>query len=208
MTTSNSPSIVGLCIAAIAAMLIAAPESRAQSEGTIPPPLSYLRAQYYMNNPQAWSQFLSELPRGGTEQSEEATVHAGPTTSGGTWTAVTAAPAALANPLLLTDGTVIASRVDAAQWFKLTPDAKGSYSNGTWSRIASLPEIDGTQYAPLYHSSAVLPDGRVIIMGGEYNGGNSARLDQSWARSTIRSPTPGPPYRHRPAGATFRTEPA
>jgi hypothetical protein len=30
--------------------------------------------------------------------------------------------------------------------------------------------IDGVQYAPLYHASAVLPDGRVIIMGGEYNG--------------------------------------
>ena len=24
-------------------------------------------------------------------------------------------------------------------------------------------------YSPLYHSSAVLPDGRVIIMGAEYN---------------------------------------
>ena len=47
----------------------------------------------------------------------------------------------------------------------MTPDNTGSYVNGTWTQIASLP--DG--YAPLYHSSAVLPDGRVIIMGGEYN---------------------------------------
>ena len=172
MTTSNSPSIFGLCLAAIAAVLIAAPESRAQSEGTIPPPLSFPRAQYFMNNPVAWSQFLSELPQGPTEQSEEAAQTMPPTT-GGTWTAVTTAPAALANPLLLTDGTVIASAVDAPQWFKLTPDINGSYSSGTWTKIASLPVIDGTQYAPLYHSSAVLPDGRVIIMGGEYNGGNT-----------------------------------
>jgi hypothetical protein len=173
MTTSNSASIIGLCAAAMVAMVIAAPESRAQSEGVIPPPLSFPRAQYYMNNPEAWSQFLSELPQRATAQSEAATVPAAPPTSGGTWTAVTAAPAALANPLLLTDGTVIASRVDEAQWYKLTPDKNGSYSNGTWSKIATLPVIDGTQYAPLYHSSAVLPDGRVIIMGGEYNGGNN-----------------------------------
>jgi hypothetical protein len=172
MTTSNSSSIIGLCVAAIAAMLIAAPEGRAQSEGTIPPPLSYPRAQYFMKNPEAWSQFLAGLPQGPTAESKAAgrTV---PPKSGGTWTAVTTAPAPLANPLLLTDGTVIASRVDAPQWFKLTPDINGSYSNGTWSRIATLPVIDGTQYAPLYHSSAVLPDGRVIIMGGEYNGGNN-----------------------------------
>ena len=37
--------------------------------------------------------------------------------------------------------------------------------NGTWSQMASLPP----DYSPLYHSSAVLPDGRVVIMGGEYN---------------------------------------
>jgi hypothetical protein len=47
----------------------------------------------------------------------------------------------------------------------LTPDNTGSYADGTWTQIASLPP----GYAPLYHSSAVLPDGRVIIMGGEYN---------------------------------------
>ena len=172
MTTSNSPSIFGLCLAAIAAVLIAAPESRAQSEGPIPPPLSFPRAQYFINNPEAWSQFLSELPQGSAAQSEPVAQAVAPA-FGGTWTAVTTAPAALANPLLLTDGTVIASAVDAPQWFKLTPDINGSYSNGTWTKIASLPVIDGTQYAPLYHSSAVLPDGRVIIMGGEYNGGNS-----------------------------------
>jgi hypothetical protein len=50
-------------------------------------------------------------------------------------------------------------------WWKLTPDINGSYVNGTWTELASLP----SDYSPLYHSSAVLPDGRVIIMGGEYN---------------------------------------
>ncbi|MGO9803016.1 MAG: hypothetical protein ACLPTM_14215 [Steroidobacteraceae bacterium] len=69
------------------------------------------------------------------------------------------------NPLLLTDGTVIVQDAGCQDWWRLTPDKTGSYANGTWTQIASLP--DG--YAPLYHSSAVLPDGRVIIMGGEYN---------------------------------------
>jgi hypothetical protein len=70
-----------------------------------------------------------------------------------------------ANPLLLTDGSVIVQDAGCPDWWRLTPDSSGSYANGTWTQIASLPP----GYAPLYHSSAVLPDGRVIIMGGEYN---------------------------------------
>ena len=69
------------------------------------------------------------------------------------------------NPLLLTDGSVIIQDAGCPDWVRLTPDSSGSYANGTWTQIASLP----AGYSPLYHSSAVLPDGRVIIMGGEYN---------------------------------------
>jgi hypothetical protein len=65
----------------------------------------------------------------------------------------------------LTDGTVLVADNGCQDWWKLTPDQFGSYVNGTWTQIASLP--DG--YSPLYHSTAVLPDGRVIIEGGEYN---------------------------------------
>lgn len=67
--------------------------------------------------------------------------------------------------LLLTDGTVMVQDVGTRDWWKLTPDNRGSYVNGTWSQLASLPE----GYSPLYFASAVLPDGRVIIEGGEYN---------------------------------------
>ena len=74
--------------------------------------------------------------------------------------------------LLLTDGTVMVkdqgkSNRGSPRWWRLTPDINGSYRKGTWSKLASLP----AGYAPLYYASAVLPDGRVIIEGGEYNNG-------------------------------------
>jgi hypothetical protein len=71
----------------------------------------------------------------------------------------------LGNPLLLTDGTVIAHQACGPQWWRLTPDRFGSYVNGKWTQIASLP----SGYGPLYFGSAVLPDGRVMMEGGEYN---------------------------------------
>ena len=76
--------------------------------------------------------------------------------------------------LLLTDGTIMAvsepncltcTSTDYSSWYKFTPDKNGSYVNGTWSQIASFP----AGYAPLYFGSAVLPDGRVLVEGGEYN---------------------------------------
>lgn len=71
--------------------------------------------------------------------------------------------------LLLTDGTVIAHTPSSVNWSRLTPDASGSYVNGTWSPIASMP----TGYSPLYYASALLPDGRVVVMGGEYIAGHA-----------------------------------
>jgi len=83
-----------------------------------------------------------------------------------TWTPLVNQPAfAASNQLLLTDGTVIAHNGCDRDWWRLTPDASGSYVNGTWSPIASLP----AGYGPLYFASAVLADGRVVIEGGEYN---------------------------------------
>src|SRR5204863_9226475 len=86
--------------------------------------------------------------------------------TGQTWQSLTNQPAFSAGAmLLLTDGTVLvhAEQNDSRNWYKLTPDVNGSYLNGTWTQVASLP----AGYAPLYFSSAVLPDGRVIIEGGE-----------------------------------------
>jgi len=84
------------------------------------------------------------------------------------WTALVHAPPFFPSSMvLLTDGTVMAQDSSGnGQWWKLTPDSTGSYVDGTWSQIASMPP----GYAPLYYASAVLPDGRVIVEGGEYNG--------------------------------------
>jgi hypothetical protein len=67
--------------------------------------------------------------------------------------------------LLLTDGTVMVHEYGNNNWWRLTPDINGSYLNGTWSQLASMSPT----YGPLYFASAVLPDGRVIVEGGEYN---------------------------------------
>jgi len=94
--------------------------------------------------------------------------------------------------LLLTDGTVMVQDSGPGNgggtnhWWRLTPDAKGSYVNGTWSKLASM----SSSYGPLYHTAAVLPDGRVLIEGGEYNFGNQVETNQG--RFTIRSRTSGP----------------
>jgi len=141
----------------------------------VPPPLSYPRSLYFKAHPDARKAFLAGLAqrRPGASPSTHRVVKL----AGGTWHTVTAATASvgLSSPQLLTDGTVIAQNANASEWYKLTPDINGNYATGTWTKIASLPKIGGVQYAPLYHSSAVLPDGRVIIMGGEYNGSNTEK---------------------------------
>jgi len=68
----------------------------------------------------------------------------------------------------LTDGTVLAQGYNDSDWWLLTPDNTGSYQNGTWKQVASLQ----SGYSPEAFASAVLADGRLIIVGGEYNFGN------------------------------------
>lgn len=68
----------------------------------------------------------------------------------------------------LTDGTVLYQGNGESDWWKLTPDKTGSYVNGTWAQMASLP----AGYVPDAFASAVLADGRLVITGGEYLNGN------------------------------------
>lgn len=71
---------------------------------------------------------------------------------------------------LLTDARVLCQGSAQSNWYTLTPDINGSYKNGTWAQVGSLQ----SGYDPLYFAEAVLADGRVVIVGGEYNFGGFA----------------------------------
>jgi hypothetical protein len=97
---------------------------------------------------------------------------------------------ALANPfpsgftehcLLLTDGTLMCHEYNTNKWHRLKPDINGSYQNGSWDvpgfTVADMPNgtdpavpacAGGCVYRPLFYASAVLADGRVVVIGGEY----------------------------------------
>ncbi len=66
---------------------------------------------------------------------------------------------------LLTDGSVLVQGHGCSDWWKLTPSNTGSYINGTWIQVASLP----AGYSPYATSGAVLADGRFLLTGGEYS---------------------------------------
>ncbi len=89
----------------------------------------------------------------------------------GTWTA-------LANQspnqnmgvmVLMTDGTVLCHNATGQNygtgWDKLTPNASGSYVNGTWTTVASM------NYDRLFFPTQVLPSGKLFAAGGEYGSG-------------------------------------
>src|SRR4029453_18994397 len=88
----------------------------------------------------------------------------------GTWTKlINLAPQKLNGLVLLGDGNVMAARNNGSTickgWYRLTPDATGSYVNGTWVALASMHDTR------LYYATQVLKDGRVFVAGGEYGTG-------------------------------------
>jgi len=86
----------------------------------------------------------------------------------GTWSPVAnTAPSTITTMLLLTDGTVMAQDNGNKNWYKLTPNASGSYINGTWYTLAPMHD------SRLYYSSDVMMDGRVFVAGGEYGSGSN-----------------------------------
>ena len=81
-------------------------------------------------------------------------------------------PTSMQLAFLATDGSVLAQGGDSQSWWKYAPDAFGNYLNGTWTQIATLPP----KYGPSAYASAVLADGRLAIVGGEYNIGGQYPL--------------------------------
>jgi uncharacterized repeat protein (TIGR01451 family) len=100
------------------------------------------------------------------------------------WTALANAfPSGFASTcVLLTDGTLMCHEYGTNRWHRLKPDINGSYQNGSWDvpgfTVAPMPPANdptigcvNCTYAPTFFASAVLGDGRVVVIGGEYNEG-------------------------------------
>jgi hypothetical protein len=68
--------------------------------------------------------------------------------------------------MLLSDGSVMVHGGwgnQSSAFYKLTPDASGNYIDGSWTTLASM------SVARLYYGSVVLPNGNVVVVGGEYS---------------------------------------
>ncbi len=81
----------------------------------------------------------------------------------GTWVPVSnLAPDPIGLMLLLSDGTVMC-KGSSNSWQHLVPDQYGSYANGYWTNDIPMMYHDRSLFA-----SAVVPDGRVFVAGGEH----------------------------------------
>ncbi len=157
-------TMIRLVVLAMIAMVMVPIISSAQTPSPATPSLSIRSQQYFRDHPEEWQEFLTR-----PAQAAVGTPYLAP--AGGSWSVVPGAPnVSLVQPQLMTDGSVLFNAFcTPGNWWKLTPSNTGSYSAGTWTQIASLPVINGLQYNPLWYASHVLPDGRLIINGGEYN---------------------------------------
>jgi hypothetical protein len=105
----------------------------------------------------------------------------------GNWSAVASnAPANIVLMLLLSDGSVMCFRNSnsSTNWYKLTPDASGSYVNGSWTTL------DTMSFSRRFQTSVVLRNGRVLLAGAEYGSGwgNGEVYDpvaDNWTTTTL-----------------------
>ena len=108
----------------------------------------------------------------------------------GTWAALTHQPTFNTSTMfLLSDGRVMAQEEATAHWHALTPDAAGSYVNGTWSELTDMA------FWRRYYASGMLKDGRVVIVGGEQDGDtiqdtNKGEIYDPFADTWTAIPTP------------------
>ena len=90
----------------------------------------------------------------------------------GVWTQITEPPSAttgIGDMLLLTDGEVMAQGFGVSNaWYRLTAGNTGDYTEGTWT-VAAPMSVGRERFA-----AQVLPDGRVVVMGGEHTSGPGA----------------------------------
>ena len=76
--------------------------------------------------------------------------------------------------MLETNGDVIMQAGgDSAsnEYYVLAPDAQGNYVDGTWTEVAS------TELPRLFNGSVILPNGQMMVVGGEYSGPDTDETD-------------------------------
>jgi hypothetical protein len=148
------------------------------------PPLPYSVLKRLHDDPAAWTKFRAEHAVAPPAIKPATTLESGglETWAPLTWLTVGAWDLQLSNPILLTDGSVIAHISCTGSWYRLKPDDDMSYASAKWEKIASLP----AGYTPRFFASAVLPDGRVIIEGGEYDGPACTQIESN--RGAIYDP--------------------
>ena len=91
----------------------------------------------------------------------------------------TPAPGGAQITFQLTDGRVLAQSYTDSNWYTLTPDNTGSYVNGKWTQVATLTGASDA------FASQVLADGRVIVEGGEYTGGQFLLTNQGFVYDPV-----------------------
>ncbi|MBJ7600939.1 MAG: hypothetical protein DLM67_09605 [Candidatus Nephthysia bennettiae] len=98
------------------------------------------------------------------------------------WTAFSNLPSGLSpdTMFLLTDGTVLVHNANGKEWYRLTPDAKGDYETGTWSKAINMANTRQ------FFASGILRDGRVFAIGGEYS--DSADVGKGTVNGEIFDP--------------------
>jgi hypothetical protein len=112
--------------------------------------------------------------------------------AGGIWIQMTNTPGGtyFGHMHLLTDGTVMSENGSSdytigPTWSRLTPDIHGSYVHGTWSTTASM------NYTHEDFASQVLPNGKLMVAGGEYGtGGSISELYDPQANTWTVVPVP------------------
>jgi hypothetical protein len=146
-------AICGFVLVAVTAAIIPG-RLQSQTAEYSYPPLSSQKYEYYRQHPEEFEQLRRSLPPVSHTIVPGKQLEPGEAPVGGTWTSL-AHPLIgvnLSNPILLTDGTVIAHVSCASNWYKFSPDVNGSYINGTWTAIAST--VSG--YGPRFFGSGVL----------------------------------------------------
>ncbi len=102
------------------------------------------------------------------------TITANTQLASGNWTELSYTSHGGGTMLLLPNGTIMTQGINGvtSSWDQLTSDAIGSYLDGNWSSLASM------SIPRLYDGSVVLPNGEVMVYGGEYtNSGPADRVN-------------------------------